>query len=190
MKYGIEIEFCIKDDELLLLLNDFKETYKNSFVFSLEHTTSSLDKIIIKTEPTVKGGLEINIPPNFTNDLENICSLINKYNVYYTNNCALHIHIDATNINLNRLINYYSNNEQDILNYAIEQELTDKYHIALNRSINEDRIQNCKFIHMNIYHAFINHRTVEHRIYKATTDYNKIKQCIDQTINIIKQAGE
>lgn len=185
MNIGLEIELYFKD-ELLDVLDYFRNKYKN-FKFTLDYKYSSITELVFKTDPTIKGGIEINIPPCLFNSLEDILNDVNKFNPYYSGNCCLHIHVGAENINIGKLYNYYKDNETEILDFAVNNGLTDKTHINLNKSIQEKVL---KYQHMNIWQAYMNHNTVEHRIYKATTDYNKIKQCIDQTINIIKQAGE
>ena len=42
---------------------------------------------------------------------------------------------------------------------------------------------------LNIRHAIAKHKTIEHRIYKSTTDYNKVLFAISQTLNIIKEGA-
>lgn len=179
MMIGIEIEFISND--YLNIFTILKENNIN-FIFSPYCKYSDKEHIILKPESTVKG-MELNISPNNLNQLKKICNLL-KPNTYFNNKCALHIHISDDSINLDKVYDYYINNESNIIEECKKKNL----YLNLNKSLNyfsKSQLQYIRKTNINIYNSYNIHKTIEHRIYKATFDYDSIMWCINQTIKII-----
>lgn len=182
MQIGLEIE--INSTNYNQLLKVLLENIDFEFSPSCSKTNST--KLIIKPEPTTKG-LELNIPPNYT-QLEYLINLIKPY-IYFVDNAALHVHISDECINENTLddyFNYYCGHEKEIIEEAKQANV----YVNLNKSLkilNPTNRKFSKFVNLNIYPSFKEHGTIEHRIYKATLDIDKINWCIEQTKKIIRK---
>lgn len=178
---GLEIEF--KCDDCMELIDLLKQNNISIKIIGNPRNTSVSD-IVLKPEVTVRG-FELNFPP--TTDeltLRTICNLF-KDKTVFNKRCALHVHIPVENISdVDKIYNYYAEHETEIINTAKEAKL----YVNLNRSINKTFDKENKFINMNCYKAFKSHHTVEHRIYKATFNFDEICWCIHQTQEIITNA--
>ncbi|MBP5445038.1 MAG: hypothetical protein J6Y28_02595 [Acholeplasmatales bacterium] len=180
-KLGIELEFIVEGGSYLPLLTYFNNKY--NAIFSMDYKYSSLTDIVLKPDPTIKGGLEINIPPTYTDKLEDICEDLNQFNIIFDDKCAMHIHVDAANIDIGKLYNYYKDNESSILQEAKKLNLLPP--VSLNSSVTNIKF---KYTNMNIWQAYIQHGTVEHRIYKSTINSELISLAIKQTIEVIEKS--
>ena len=178
---GIEIEFLSSD-----YTDIFTALVSNNIDFKISGNPKESDttKIIIKPELSVKG-FEINIPPNTSEQtLSTICSIFSTRTTF-SEKCAMHIHTHVEDItDVGAIFNYYKLHERSIINAA---KAADVY-VNLNDSNNSQYGVESTFVNMNCYKAFEKHHTVEHRIYKATFDYNKILWALNQTQNIISSA--
>ena len=182
---GAELEFNC--DNIDNLLKTFKE---NNIDYEwVDVRTPANEKLTLKTEKSVDG-YEICFPPSY-DKTELILSLMESQ-CYFTERCTLHIHVSNYNkINTNSLetiYNYYRENEGYII-----QEIADKdLFLNLNfwsREINNNIDKyNIRKQNLNIFGAYRLHRTIEHRVYKATFNYEDFIWCINNTLNIIKTA--
>lgn len=176
---GLEIEFSS---------NNFAELFKALLnnpsipVSIVGELTKTFSNISIKPEATVNG-FEIVFPPTTTEEeLESICGLIQPYAIFIEN-CAMHVHIPISEEKqLPQIYDYYARHESGIIQEAQEQDL----YVDLNVSNLSDTPTRKK--NLNVYYAYRKHKTVEHRIYKATFDYTQIMWAINQTKQIIADA--
>ena len=181
LEIGIEIEFISND--YMYLFEKLKENNIN-FIITGNHKYSDCENLIIKPEPSVRG-FELNIPPTMTfEELENICNIFNGH-TDFTSNSALHIHIPINDkYDCDKIYNYYYKNENTIINDANNKGV----YVDLNKSISTPSMVPIKMLNMNVYKSFETHNTVEHRIYKATFNYEDICWIINQTKEIIENA--
>lgn len=170
--YGIEIEFLSYN-----YYEIFDILKKYNCVISFDSKYSNNNELILKPESTVKG-CELNIPPGFKY-LKNLCEDLQPL-ATFNERCAMHIHVDSKTLNLEKLNEYYINNEDKIITEA------DNLYLNLNYSNSMKVIVRRK--NMNINLANMKHGTVEHRIYKATFNYNDIMFAVNQTLNIIENS--
>ena len=185
MLIGLEIEFLSED-----LSNVIHALENNGItaVVNMYNKYSDINNHIIKYEPSIKG-CEITISPYKINELQTICSALQNITTF-VDNCALHIHISdeaITQESLDTIFNYYKRHEEEIIQNCIDNEM----YVNLNSSVKRTNYYGDfipRKLNMNIYRAFKDHGTIEHRIYKATFDYNKIIWCINQTKDIIQAA--
>ena len=188
MKIGIEIEFNMTNEDLAefmtdLYLEDIDYEFYDELKAHYRHT--SVSELVIKPERSISGW-EVNIPPNMIGRLEAILGLLNKHNPTFHEKAALHIHVDTyylSRFNIDCLHNYYFAHQDEIIKFAEEHDL----YLDLNAPVLENMKDEKRKTRLNIRHAMAKHKTVEHRIYKATTDYNKVLIAISQTLNIIKE---
>lgn len=171
-KYGIEIEFVSNNYyKVLEILNSF------GCIVTFDGRYGNSNELILKPEATVKG-CELNIPPNF-NRLEELCEALKPY-VQFTERCAMHIHVDSEGIDLDKLNNYYIEHENQIISRAGNR------YVDLNYS--NSKVLTCRRKNMNIALSNMKHGTVEHRIYKATFNYNDVMFAVEQTLSIIEES--
>lgn len=181
--FGLEIEFLIDKQKLFQALKDNNIEY----VYSDKMKTEKHNVIVLKPEKTLKheNGIEINFPPSedFTL-IKTVLTILNTLDVSFNERCALHVHVGINNEDeLEKIKYYYIQHQDEIINLAKD------LYINLNKPVlNNDTILNGKFRNMNLYYAFKTHQTVEHRIYKATINFEEVKFCIEQTLNIISAA--
>ena len=173
IKVGIEIEFLLSDYYKLFKLLIENNIY---FKFCPQQFQGSTEEICIKPEFTVRGGIEITLPPTCTfQQLQLICNICK--NATFTEKCAMHIHF-VPKYESESYYKYYCKNEQDIINAAKAQGL----YLNLNKSVVD--ASTARNSNLNIYRSMERHGTIEHRIYKATFDYDKILWAINQTKQI------
>lgn len=171
-KVGIEIEFIPYDYYKLI---DILKSYNCVISFDARYTNS--EELILKPECTVKG-CELNIPPNF-DKLKELCKDLQPL-VHFNDRCAMHIHVSSIGIDLNKLNEYYINNEASIIKEA------DYRYVDLNFSNAMKGIGRRR--NMNIFASDMKHKTIEHRIYKATFNHDDIMFAVEQTLNIIENS--
>lgn len=181
LNLSIELEFT--SENYNYLFDKLKEN-NIDYTFTGDSRISRLDKIVIKPEASVRG-LELNIPYTETFEtLRKICDIFDNH-VILTNNCCLHLHYPIANIeDCDKIYNYYCANEQSIIAAAQEQNM----YVNLNKPTATPTINPIRYLNMNVYKAYEMHGTVEHRIYKATFNYNKLVWAINQTKQIISNA--
>jgi len=171
---GLEIEFQAD-------LRNIFDTFKSIpflFVNEIHNKEDYLDKVVFKPEPTVNG-YELNICSNnvylrqVLDGLKRIATITDK--------CALHIHIPIQDINYS-LIDIY-NKYAELEDTIIKEAQDNNMYLDLNESITSK--SNTRKKNLNLL-SLKHHHTIEHRIYKATFDLNKIKYAINQTTSILK----
>ena len=118
---GVELEFnCDNLEELfqIFIENNIDYEWSNSL------RTNTVDKLVVKRETTVNG-YEICFPPGY-DKVELVLNLM-KTKCYFTENCALHVHISNYNkINtesLNTICEYYKDNEGYIIQDLVDRDL-------------------------------------------------------------------
>lgn len=183
MMFGLEIEFILKKEKL------FKALQENNipYVYYDRMKTPRNEVLVIKPEKTLKheDGIEINFPPSDNYVLiEQVLKILNKLDVQFTDNCALHVHVGVNKEDVVPIAKYYIKHQEEIINEAG----------PLYTKLNKMTAERCitlpvdKFFNLNINSAFRLHGTVEHRIYKATLNLEEVKFCISQTLDIINKA--
>lgn len=170
---GIEIEF-FSNLNLIQILNLFNKNHIY-YLYTNFPYFSSEQYIVIKPDETIPGGYELNIPPTYKK-IQTLCEILEPVS-YFTDRCALHIHYDKTNIDINSTKLMYALYEQEIVQDAKDHDV----YVNLNKSILDE---NSKQKYRNL-RLFTRHNTIEHRIYKATFDYDLIQWCIHQLDKII-----
>lgn len=187
MKFGLEIELITDKQKL------FKELEKNKidYINIDKMRCGTHDILVIKPEFTIKdpNGIELNFPPNENYDLiEKVLTILNTLDVRFNNKCALHVHIDFNNHtrkDLQRLHDYYVDNQDKILYETIKKGL----YLNLNDNLKKGELLTPKRrCNLNLINAFVNHGTVEHRIYKSTINFDEVKFCIEQTMKIVEES--
>ena len=181
--FGLEIEFITDKAKLFeaLRLNDIPYVYYNQM------KTPKHDIIVLKKESTLKdsNGIEINFPPcgDFA-FIERVLTILNQLDVIFNARCALHVHVGVDDAaKLRRIHTYYCDHQEEIISQASH------LYVNLNRpTLLSDNYLTGKCRNINVYNAYKNHQTVEHRIYKATIDIDEVKFCINQTLQIIEAA--
>ena len=173
-KHGTKIEFLIIDNYFLEVI-DILKVY--NCIFTYDSNYNSTDKLVLKPEGIVKG-CELNIPPGFIY-LEELSESFSQY-VHFNERCTMHIHVDSEGIDLEKLNTYYINNESSIISSA-------GYRYAKLNTSNSKKFV-CRRKNMNIVLSNIKHATVEHRIYKATFNYDDIMFAVNQTLQIIEDS--
>ena len=132
-------------------------------------------QLVIKPETTLKDplGFEINFPPSYTfEDIEKVLNILNRFDIKFNDRCAMHIHISFHDINLElikKIYNYYLEVQSSILADARKADL----YAGLNEFSNKTN-QKIRRNNLNTISAFKRHKTIEHRIYKSTIDFDKI----------------
>lgn len=186
MKFGLEIEFITDKEKLFKTLQD----NNIEFIYFDKMKTPTQDIIVLKKENTLKdiNGVEINFPPSedFTL-IEKVLKILNTLDITFNEKCALHVHIDFSNHTIDDLFKvkkYYLAHQEEIIDEAINNNV----YVNLNKFLIDDDNLGGKFRNINLLYAFIYHKTVEHRIYKAILDFEKVKFCVEQTSNIVRDA--
>jgi hypothetical protein len=143
---------------------------------------------VIKNEATLKddNGLEINFPPsdNF-NLIKQVLDILNKLDVKFNPKCALHVHVGIdSESDLEPITQYYIEHQNEIIEQAGD------LYVNLNKPTRIACVQLLlgKFYNLNVRNAFSNHKTVEHRIYRSTINFDEVEFCINQTLDIINKA--
>ena len=183
--FGLEIEFIANKQ---LLFQAFK-TNNIEYVYYDKMKTEKHDIIVLKPEKTLKheNGIEINFPPSDDFMLiKQVLHILNSLDISFNEHCALHVHVGISNEDeLEQLKSFYIKHQDEIISEAMNHDV----YINLNKPVLEtDNLVSGKFRNMNLYYSFKTHQTVEHRIYKATINFDEVKFCIEQTLNIISAA--
>lgn len=181
--FGLEIKFITNKQLLFQALKNNNIEY----VYYDKMKTEKHDIIVLKPEKTLKdnNGIEINFPPSKDLRLiENVLNILNTLNIQFNERCALHVHVGIDNEDeLEKIKYYYIQHQDEIINQAKD------VYINLNKPVLEnDSILSGKFRNMNLYRAFKYHQTIEHRIYKASINFDEVKFCVEQTLNIVREA--
>lgn len=194
-KFGVEIEcYVLNVDALINILTQHQipVIYVSP---KYKHKVYPCVKLIkdrsLSSHPFLEP-IEINLPPsnNFIL-LEQVCSVLKLINAQCINNCALHIHIDLSDYAWEHclpIMQYYEDNENWIIQQIIEiQNKTPKLTTSLKGCKWELQIMNTRQAHMNLNQPYQNYKTVEHRAFMGTTNYDEIVKCIQLTQNIVEK---
>lgn len=182
--FGLEIELITDREKLFAALQKNDIPYINYNRMK----TPTHDILVIKNETTLKddNGLEINFPPsdNF-NLIKQVLDILNELDVKFNPKCALHVHVGVdSESDLEPITQYYIEHQNEIIEQAGD------LYVNLNKTTRIACVQLLlgKFYNLNVRNAFSHHKTVEHRIYRSTINFDEVKFCINQTLDIINKA--
>ena len=84
----------------------------------------------------------------------------------------MHIHVSLESMTFNdstKIFNYYLLHQDEIIDQARKLDL----YVDLNKYVTETN-RSLRRTNLNTVAAFLKHKTIEHRIYKSTIDFDKI----------------
>lgn len=199
-KFGIEIEVFINDlEELKSKLEQYNIPYiyveKGKEVY-FDKVKLTRDSSLFKHEKTSNlKGIELDLPPSEDYILlEKICNILQEINAKPIYNCALHIHMDCTDLeelDVKRFYLFYKKNENSIK--ELVKQIQPNNDFKLNRDVNtiryffeEIKTKVPRFYNLNIK-SYYRIKTVEHRIFSGTINFDEIKKCVELTQNIFNK---
>lgn len=169
---GIEIELFADLELFKLKLEEAKIPFIHKRI--LKKIPGGYDVLILKEDISLPypEAFEINFPPNYNKeDIIKVLDILNNMEVRMNHLCALHIHVGFPydKQKLENLRRYYIQNQDDIINSAIQKNL----YANLNYKLSETNLKQ-KPVNLNTYPSIICHGTVEHRIYKSTINIQEV----------------
>lgn len=192
-KFGVEIECYVTSIKLLeelLQNNNVEYSYVHTKEKHVVYPHIKLIKDSSIKKMTNYESIEINTPPSVDfKYLQQVCDVLKQIDSLCCNNCALHIHIDLTDKQWDdgyQIMSYYWDHENDIL-----QQIWDIQHKKpiLTQSLRfmRNKFSSTHHLHLNLYEPFKVYKTIEHRAFMGTIDYDEIIQCILLTQDIVEK---
>lgn len=204
---GIEIEFALNDIQIFLdklKINNIEYYFMENPRANTTTTTTNIisrprrinhtafiNTLVVKPERSLGllEGWELNFPPKYSwENIRKVIKCLQECNPTFPDNAALHVHVDIYTLsqyNINQIHRFYYLNQSTIIQQAKQNDC----YVDLNASVPEklEEITSRK-TNLNIQYSIRRHNTIEHRIYKSTMNIQKIKWCVEHTLNIIQSA--
>lgn len=215
LKFGVELEVKFSGDKTEII-----EALKNRGIKVRQRWSGSIHTVLenawkVVADGSVQGGWEIVSPPmSDMNDLRIVCEVLNELGCSVDKQCGLHVHHEASDLDLNSLKNVYeiyNKYELDVIHELLPVSRRNNAYCKPLTTVIED-VRKCNSIdemkeHWNIgggygghydscryksinFRAYRVYGTLEFRAHSGSIDFEKISNWILFTHKIIEVATE